>query len=195
MKTKKEQINAGHRTIIKRAMRLDQCHISDDITTEQLNSWAIAHPMHMTRAIEGRFESAATAWEKGNNSGSETLLVKYENECELKQKQAESVMRLYGIECDYPGLYPSFNYKGYTYYTVISVMERVLEANTLILRRLTMVKIEINTDNAAFGDAPGWELARILRKQADRFDSGLLGGAKLHDHNGNDCGKVEVVEL
>lgn len=56
------------------------------------------------------------------------------------------------------------------------------------------VTIKIDCDNAAFGDDPRPELARILRALADTADS--HGAAELNgsvrDVNGNRVGAVEV---
>lgn len=59
------------------------------------------------------------------------------------------------------------------------------------------LNISINTGNAAFDDAPASELARILRKLADRLET---EGAPphgeeafyLHDYNGNRAGVAEI---
>lgn len=59
-----------------------------------------------------------------------------------------------------------------------------------------MVIIEIETDNAAFEDAPSYEVARILRKLADTMESeqpltrgGMLPNiVALRDVNGNPVG-------
>jgi len=49
---------------------------------------------------------------------------------------------------------------------------------------------EIDVRGAAFEEVPGSELARILRKLADRIESESAGvhGAALLDVNGNRCG-------
>lgn len=57
--------------------------------------------------------------------------------------------------------------------------------------------ITIDCGNAAFGDEPGPEVARILRQLAGDFeDAGdfLPGTAekRLRDVNGNACGRVTV---
>lgn len=66
------------------------------------------------------------------------------------------------------------------------------------------VTITIDTDNAAFEDSLGYEVARVLRKLADTFNahSALLDvdgehlheldGHKLRDINGNTVGSVKV---
>lgn len=51
---------------------------------------------------------------------------------------------------------------------------------------------EIKSNNAAFTDAPGDELARILRALADRIESGAEGHFVLRDVNGNKVGEAFV---
>jgi hypothetical protein len=60
---------------------------------------------------------------------------------------------------------------------------------------MTAYLIEINTDNAAFADEPGYEIARILREHADRLESrgpGDLGTVTLLDINGNRVGTARL---
>lgn len=53
-----------------------------------------------------------------------------------------------------------------------------------------MLKIEFETDNAAFDDAPATETARILRQIARDIEQGYnLGGAAIYDTNGNRIGQ------
>jgi hypothetical protein len=55
--------------------------------------------------------------------------------------------------------------------------------------------ITIETDNDAFYPDPGPELARILRKLADRLDGGELAeSVRLMDYNGNTVGRAEYAE-
>jgi hypothetical protein len=58
------------------------------------------------------------------------------------------------------------------------------------------LRIEIKMDNAAFCDEDGnyqsYELARILRKLADRADE--LDNLPIMDINGNRCGHAEIVD-
>ena len=59
---------------------------------------------------------------------------------------------------------------------------------------MSKVVIEIETDNAAFGDEPGVEVARILRDLATRIAeehvADLPHGLRLRDLNGNTVGEV-----
>lgn len=62
------------------------------------------------------------------------------------------------------------------------------------------LKIEIKMDNAAFDPYAGTEVARILRKLADKIDGDPVNGvglgygltANLLDSNGKPCGKAKV---
>ena len=53
------------------------------------------------------------------------------------------------------------------------------------------VKIEITTDNAAFGSDPGYEVARILRELANQIALGSEYRV-LMDINGNRVGLYEM---
>lgn len=56
------------------------------------------------------------------------------------------------------------------------------------------VRITIQTENDAFtGDNRGHEIARILRRLADRFETGAEP-TKVMDVNGNCVGTVENVQ-
>ena len=62
---------------------------------------------------------------------------------------------------------------------------------------MSAFRLSIETDNAAFEDYPGQEVARILRKLADRVDScgddlESADGVGLVDYNGNTVGNVGV---
>jgi hypothetical protein len=58
----------------------------------------------------------------------------------------------------------------------------------------TTVAIMIQTDNAAFGDNPAYEVARMLDEVADRFRrTGELEPRPLRDVNGNACGEIKVI--
>lgn len=59
---------------------------------------------------------------------------------------------------------------------------------------MRMEQTNIDMNNSAFTDAPGVELARILRQTADRIDEGQRGGGFFVDANGNTVGKWEIVE-
>jgi hypothetical protein len=60
--------------------------------------------------------------------------------------------------------------------------------------------VSIETDNAAFEDAPENEIARILSELADKVEGRgmavvtVFGSLTLRDINGNIVGKAEVVD-
>lgn len=54
-----------------------------------------------------------------------------------------------------------------------------------------MFKLTIKTDNAAFGDEPGYEVARILRDIAHKVEEGYTSGSVL-DVNGNTVGHFDL---
>ena len=57
-----------------------------------------------------------------------------------------------------------------------------------------MIRIEIETENAAFGDNPSdsnAEVARILREIAHRLTRGSFTQSIIRDVNGNTVGRVE----
>lgn len=59
---------------------------------------------------------------------------------------------------------------------------------------MTTLRIEIDIDNAAFGEVPGIEASRILKDYANLI--GFLGdlpNKTLKDINGNTIGKAEVL--
>lgn len=51
--------------------------------------------------------------------------------------------------------------------------------------------IQIQMDNAAFDDEPATELARILRKLAEKIEQGS-DRENLRDHNGNRVGEFLI---
>jgi hypothetical protein len=52
-----------------------------------------------------------------------------------------------------------------------------------------MLQIHFKTDNAAFDDMPGLEIARILRALADKLESATsAANGPIHDVNGNRVG-------
>ena len=55
------------------------------------------------------------------------------------------------------------------------------------------ITIRINCENAAFGDDPGIEIARILRERAAYFRAGKAQySTELLDSNGNACGVIKI---
>lgn len=56
-----------------------------------------------------------------------------------------------------------------------------------------MVELTIDTDTDAFSEAPGIEIARVLRKVADEIENGCTLG-RIADVNGNAIGLYEVTD-
>lgn len=54
------------------------------------------------------------------------------------------------------------------------------------------ITIIIDTDNDAFADMPGQEVAGMLRDLALVFARGGFPGERLRDSNGNTCGSVAI---
>lgn len=56
-----------------------------------------------------------------------------------------------------------------------------------------MLRIEIDTNGAAFTDSQNSEIARILQGIANNFENGATEPChgKLRDSNGNTCGSYE----
>lgn len=67
------------------------------------------------------FRRAAKAWEDGNNSGNNATLTRKEKECDDLRNKAEKLLIPYGITVDYPGLFPTYEYQGHSYYTAQSL--------------------------------------------------------------------------
>ena len=100
-----ETIEAGHRVIIKRAMRREKI---SPATVPDLDAWAKANPDAVARVLCQWFDNAARAWTEGNNSGDSATYTRQRAQQERLHRQAESVLALWGVKVDYPGLYPCF---------------------------------------------------------------------------------------
>jgi hypothetical protein len=58
-----------------------------------------------------------------------------------------------------------------------------------------MMKLHVDTGNAAFDDYPATELARILRELAEALEHGdIRHYRRLYDINGNAVGECEISE-
>lgn len=55
-------------------------------------------------------------------------------------------------------------------------------------------KITVKMDNAAFGETPASELARILRDLAHEIENNGEEGCPLFDYNGNKVGEFAISE-
>jgi hypothetical protein len=134
------ETKAGHRVIIKRSMRAVGVPVDNEAPDDQLNDWAKRHPREIARTLGRWFEKAARAWTLGNNSGDSKTFNKACREQGRLHGQAESVLGLWGIVADYPGLYPAFHVKGRTYYS--DELERCLH-ETGATHRVTRDGIEL----------------------------------------------------
>ena len=56
------------------------------------------------------------------------------------------------------------------------------------------LRLHIATENAAFSEGPATELARILRKLADRIEHDPAPYIVLRDSNGNRVGECQISE-
>ena len=54
-------------------------------------------------------------------------------------------------------------------------------------------KLNINMDNAAFGEFPEYELSRLLKVCATEVENGMHA-AGVVDYNGNRVGEFEIVQ-
>jgi hypothetical protein len=60
---------------------------------------------------------------------------------------------------------------------------------------MSTIVIKIHTDNAAFEDGGGSEVARILRHLADQFEAdGFSAFTVIRDINGNKVGTTDLIE-
>ena len=73
--------------------------------------------------VNSFFKMAANAWVNANNSGRNTPDKRIDN---LHDK-AEKILEPFGVSCDYPGLYPSFKYKGYVFHCVESLFNEIFK--------------------------------------------------------------------
>lgn len=88
----------------------------------------VAEAKFLADKAEALFQKAARAWERGNNSGDSDTMQRCERQCDNYREEAQAILKPFGIETDYPGLYPSFLVRGGTYYTPLSAISAALEA-------------------------------------------------------------------
>lgn len=107
--------SAGRRALIKRGLTVAKIDHNPQADDETLAKLARKHPKAMAAAIARVFDRAADSWVEGNNSGNEQTNKEKQADCERLHRQAESVLELFGVECDYPGLYPCYKLDGREY--------------------------------------------------------------------------------
>jgi hypothetical protein len=89
------------------------------------------------------FRRAAKAWERGNNSGDSAYMTRMEKQTDSCRARAEDKLAPFGITCDYPGLYPSFEVRGHSYNTTESAVSAAVSITLLrpIAKAGTVVKV------------------------------------------------------
>ncbi len=126
------QKQATHRVLLKRVIRAACGYVYLEASTEnltvQIQNLIQVAPAVVARGLESAFESAAKAWTAGNNSGDQNALVKGEEDCNRWQFAAESILTAFGVTIDYPGLYPSFNWRGVDYHDCLSLCRAIAQA-------------------------------------------------------------------
>lgn len=121
------QDEAAYRVILKRILCpkwLDRGQF--DKPTDSLASLVRDCPADLVaHYCTQAFQRSAKAWEDGNNSGNDRILQEKEAESVRWATAGERVMALFGIRCDWPGLYPSFEIVGQIghYYDALSVLK------------------------------------------------------------------------
>ena len=68
-------------------------------------------------------------------------------------------------------------------------------SNVPIILKMTMITIQINTENAAFEDDPVGELVRLFDYIASHTQERNCLPKRLFDINGNFCGTIKEDEL
>lgn len=115
---------AGARAMIKHLARKASrnagfplgCTGMADWTPAQIAEWALANPGPVLAGCVRAMRSAADAWTEGNNSGDPDKLAECERRCGWLREDAQTVLALWGISCDFPGLYPTYKRGGRTEY-------------------------------------------------------------------------------
>lgn len=132
MKTEISQDEAAYRVILKRIVA-----VALDTKTPQAGDmpdfkWMVkrADPAIIARFCNQAFKRSARSWEDGNNSGNSETLTQKEAESVRWAMAGERVMALFGIKCDWPGLYPSFQvigHGGICHYDSLSALKAALQ--------------------------------------------------------------------
>jgi hypothetical protein len=74
------------------------------------------------------FRLAVRAYERANQSNvSQDYIARNETMLDDYREQAEEMLALIGIGCDYPGLWPTFKVAGYEYHSLDSAISAALE--------------------------------------------------------------------
>jgi len=81
----------------------------------------------LIREANRLFNRAANSWVRGNNSGNSATNRKCVSQCERFRNRAEALLIPLGVAVDYPGLYPSFTVRGFSYHSTESAVAAALE--------------------------------------------------------------------
>jgi len=129
------QDEAAYRVVMKRIIRA--CFgqtVSPECPAEKLEGYIRQAAKESSKAVADHLHTqawkrSAKAWEDGNNSGSSAVMAEKEKESIRWATAGERVMALFGIKCDWPGLYPSFEITGRrgSYHDTLSVLKAALE--------------------------------------------------------------------
>lgn len=120
---------AAYRVALKRALTNGGVWHETETPTASLEQNVIllakSNPKVIADQADRVFRRAAQAWEDGNNSGNDATLQAGYVECDRQRGIGERVMALFGVECDYPGLYPTFTTKArHVEYTALAAIQR-----------------------------------------------------------------------
>lgn len=107
---KHEQVLAGHRAIIKRAIRLhNRCTLTaSDTDTDTLNAWAVANPAPLAEIIQCHYRAMKKEYEAANDSGNPKTLEHVGDRREIEHDQAQRVLSLFGVKSRLSALLPDF---------------------------------------------------------------------------------------
>jgi hypothetical protein len=96
----------------------------DTASSSQIKRMAKVAPALVAGYIDKLFHRAAKMWEWGqrNDTSAEA-----DRRCDDLRDRAETVLSLWQIEVDYPGLYPSFKLDGFSYYDVLTVLREAIK--------------------------------------------------------------------
>ncbi|SRR5713101_3454390 len=97
----------------------------DELTAKKMS---LVEAVNLVQRADALFERAAKAWERGNNSGDSARLTACEELCDTYRNEAEAMLTPLGIVVDYPGLYPAFAVRGYSFHDTLSAVSAALEA-------------------------------------------------------------------
>ncbi len=127
------QAEAGYRIALKRIIRAARGHVDNDAATAALETAvkeiAKAAPSVVVRGVDKWFEQAAKALEQGNNSGKSEIMLAKQADCDRLRDRAARVLKLWGVRVDYPGLYPSFNWRGGHFHSCESLLNWISKAD------------------------------------------------------------------